>query len=56
MAQVKADFAGYDVLAWVGIESSGTADDGYITSVNGKPVPAVLGILPFGGKVTVFAV
>lgn len=56
LAQVKADFAGYDVLAWVGIDSPGTADNGYITSVNGQPVPAVLGIVPFGGKVTAFAI
>jgi hypothetical protein len=56
LAQVKTDFAGYDVLAWVGIDSSGTADNGYITSVNGKLVPAVLGILPIGGKVTAFAI
>ncbi|HUC21077.1 MAG TPA: hypothetical protein VMA73_00030 [Streptosporangiaceae bacterium] len=55
LAQVKADFAGHDLLAWVGIESSGTADNGYILSVNGQPVPAVLGIVPSGGKVTAFA-
>jgi hypothetical protein len=56
LAEVKTDFAGYDVLAWVGIESSGTADNGYIISVNGKLVPALLGILPSGGKVTAFAI
>ena len=56
LAQVQADFAGYDVLAWVGIESPGTADHGYITSVNGQAVPAVLGIVPSGGKVTAFAI
>jgi hypothetical protein len=55
LAQVKSDFAGFDVLAWVGIESSGTADSGYITSVNGQSVPAVLGIVPLAGKVTAFA-
>jgi hypothetical protein len=56
LAQVQADFAGYDVLAWVGIESPGTADHGYITSVNGQAVPAMLGIVPSGGKVTAFAI
>lgn len=56
LAQVKTDFAGHNVLAWVGIDSSGTADNGYIISVNGHPVPAVLGILPSGGKVTAFAI
>ena len=56
LVQVKADFAGHDVLAWVGIDSSGTADSGYVTSVNGRPVPAVLGIVPSGGKVTAFAI
>src|SRR5215469_10037677 len=56
LAQIKADFAGDNVLAWVGIESSGTADHGYIISVNGRPLPAVLGIVPSGGKVTAFAI
>jgi hypothetical protein len=44
------------VLAWVGIDWPGTADNGYITSLNGHPVPAVLGIVPSGGKVTAFAI
>jgi len=56
LAQVKADFAGHNVLAWVGIESAGTSDNGYILSVNGQPLPAVLGIVPSGGKVTAFAI
>lgn len=56
LAQVKTDFAGYHVLAWVGIDSPGTADNGYILSVNGRPLPAVLGIVPSGGKVTAFAI
>ena len=56
LAQVKTDFAGHNVLAWVGIDSAGTADNGYIISVNGRPLPAVLGIVPSGGKVTAFAV
>lgn len=56
LAQVKTDFAGDNVLAWVGIDSSGTADNGYIVSVNGHPLPAVLGIVPSGGKVTALAV
>jgi hypothetical protein len=54
--QVKTDFAGHNVLAWVGIDSAGTADSGYIISVNGQPVPAVLGIVPSAGKVTAFAI
>ena len=53
---VKTDFAGHNVLAWVGIDSAGTADNGYIISVNGRPLPAVLGIVPSGGKVTAFAI
>ena len=56
LAQVKTDFAGHNVLAWVGIDSAGTADNGYIISVNGRPLPAVLGIVPSGGKVTAFAI
>ena len=56
LAQVKTDFAGHNVLAWVGIDSAGTAANGYIISVNGRPLPAVLGIVPSGGKVTVFAI
>jgi hypothetical protein len=56
LAQVKSDFAGHTVLAWVGIDSAGTADSGYIISVNGRPVPAALGIVPSGGKVTAFAI
>jgi hypothetical protein len=56
LAQVKTDFAGHNVLAWVGIDSPGTADNGYITSVNGQPVPAVLGIVTSHGKVTAFAI
>ena len=56
LAQVKSDFAGHTVLAWVGIDSAGTADSGYIISVNGRPVPAVLGIVPSSGKVTAFAI
>jgi len=34
----------------------GTADNRYIISVNGRPLPAVLGIAPSGGKVTAFAI
>ena len=56
LAQVKTDFAGYDVLGWVGIDSPGTADSGYITKVNGQLVPAVLGVVASHGKVTAFAV
>jgi hypothetical protein len=37
------------------VPSTGTADNGYIVSVNGRPLPAVLGILPSGGKVTALA-
>jgi hypothetical protein len=43
------------VVAWVGIDSAGTADYGYIISVNGRPLPGVLGIVPSGGRVTAFA-
>jgi hypothetical protein len=56
LAQVKTDFAGHSVAAWVGIDSAGTADNGYIISVNGRPLPAVLGIVPSGGKVTALAI
>ena len=56
LAQVDTDFAGSDVLAWVGIQSPGTAASGYITSVNGQLVPALLGIASSGGKVTAFAI
>ncbi len=56
LAQVKADFAGHSVLAWVGIDSPGTASSGYIVSVNGKPLPAAPGTLPSRGHVTAFAI
>src|SRR5579863_2013049 len=56
LAQVKTDFAGHNVLAWVGIDSAGTTDNGYIISVNSRPLPAVLGIVPSGGKVTALAI
>ncbi|HEY2639008.1 MAG TPA: hypothetical protein VGI66_03875 [Streptosporangiaceae bacterium] len=56
LAQVKTDFAGHNVLAWVGIDSAGTAGNGYIISVNGRPLPAVLGTVPSRGKVTALSI
>jgi hypothetical protein len=38
------------------VPSAGTADNGSIVLVNGRPPPAVLGIVPSGGKVIALAI
>lgn len=53
-AQIRTDFAGYQVWAWVGIDNSGTTGYGYVTSVNGHQADAILGIEEQGGNVTAY--
>jgi len=53
-AQVRQDFAGYQVWAWVGIDDSGTTSYGYVTSVNGHRADAILGLEAQGGDVTAY--
>jgi Ca2+-binding RTX toxin-like protein len=53
-AQIRSDFAGYQVWAWVGIDDSGTTDYGYVTSVNGHRASAILGLEEAAGSVTAY--
>jgi len=53
-AQIRSDFAGYQVWAWVGIDDSGTTEYGYLTSVNGHRADAILGLEASGGNVTAY--
>lgn len=52
-AQVRADFAGHEVYAWVGVSTSGTAASAYVSAVNGQFADAEAAIAVRGGKVTV---
>jgi len=53
-AQIRSDFAGYQVCAWVGIDDSGTTDYGYVTTVNGHQASAILGLEAADGSVTAY--
>lgn len=53
-AQIRRDFAGYQVWAWVGIDDSGTTGYGYVTAVNGHRANAILGLEESGGSVTAY--
>ncbi|MGH3255217.1 MAG: hypothetical protein ACRDOU_07365 [Streptosporangiaceae bacterium] len=53
-AQIRTDFAGYQLWAWVGITNSGTSNYGYVTSVNGHQADAILGLESQGGNMTAY--
>jgi hypothetical protein len=54
-AQIRTDFAGYQIWAWAGIDDSGTTSYGYVTSVNGYQADAILGLEAQGANVTAYA-
>lgn len=54
LAQLKADFANDQAYAWVGIDDSGTTEAGYVTSVNGRPMFDILGLVAGHGGVTAY--
>jgi hypothetical protein len=54
LAQLKADFANDQAYAWVGIDDSGTTEAGYVTSVNGRPMFDILGLVAGHGDVTAY--
>ena len=54
-AQIRADFAGDDVLAWVGIDNAGTSATGAVLLVNGHLALTALILEAAKGKVTVTA-
>ena len=54
LAQLKADFANDQAYAWVGIDNSGTTGYGYVTSVNGRPMFDILGLLARHGDMTAY--
>jgi hypothetical protein len=54
LAELKADFGGYQAYAWVGIDDSGTTGYGYVTSVNGRPLYNIVGVKSGRGDVTAY--
>lgn len=50
--QVRTDFAGYEIYAWVGLANSGTTDTKYISAVNGQFANRLTEITAKSGQVT----
>jgi hypothetical protein len=54
IAQLQTDFGRDQAYAWVGIDDSGTTENGYVTSVNGRPMYDILGLKSGRGDVTAY--